>query len=257
MLNKKESIRSIIEEHKSLQEDFVYTSLSREKEPNVILTKKDFEIFEEKYKIELPSELVYFYSQIGCGENEFTTQINYYLEQESKPYILVHFSEKFARLICESYYELNEKERRALTSEIKKVDNNRFLSQYQGEIEYLLVEGTSHYDLDEDVFVLSFLNSIYQENYNKDLLIKSLVIWAHCGGYGSIVLNTSKKGFNSGEMFGYFLETEYEGKKYEYYSNYWANKEIHHLEEYRGLIEDGIVQLKERRKQPRTKCKRQ
>lgn len=252
MANKNESIEFKIEKHKLLQTDFIVEHTLEAKEPQVILLKSDFDIFHKKHGIKLPDELIYFCSQIGCGENDFTSQIKYYLGNDVKPTVLVHFSEKFAKLVCEKYHNLSGKEKEYLSNEIEKIDNGRFLSQYQREIDYLLVEGTSTYDLGKDIFSLSFLDKIYQENYDENLLIKSLLMWAHCGGCGSIILNTTKKGYNSGEMFGHFLEIEYRGKKYEYHSNYWIATERHHLEEYQDLIDKEIILLEERRKQPKT-----
>ena len=73
-------------------------------------------------------------------------------------------------------------------------------------MEYLLTECVTEYNSREDKFSFDFLQTIYQENHRDDLLIKSWCTWAHCGGCGSIIVNGSKKGYESGEMYGHFLK---------------------------------------------------
>jgi hypothetical protein len=252
-MNKNKSIEFLIEAHKSCARDALLSHSTDRIENRIYIGEEDFDLFSKKYNIKFPDEIVYFYSQIGCQENDFTRQIKHNLEMDIKPQILIHFSENFAQLICAEYFKLNDAQRASLSIEIEQLSNGGFQAQTQEAIQYILTEGPLFYEFDEDCFSFTFLNTVYKENYHDSLLIKSLVLWTHCGGCGSIILNTNKKGFNSGEMFGHFLEIENQGKKYEYGSNYWINLEEHHLEEYRDYIEKQVIQSQELKKQQRTK----
>lgn len=257
-MNAIKSIQLLIKEHKSKNKGLCSNHYSEKNINRIYIDNQDFALFKEKFKVEFPDELIYFYSQIGCEDNDFTRQFKYNLENDVKPIMLLHYSENFAKLICEEYFKLNDGEKASLIQLTEKISKGGFHPELQEVVQYILLEPLTFFDFEKGRFSIDFLESIYKKYYDDSLLEKSWTTWAHCGGCGSIILNTSRKGFDGGEQFGTFHEIEYNGKKYEYRSNYWKHLEKHHLEAYRDLLEDqeysgnDIILPFETREQPRT-----
>lgn len=256
-MNAKKSIELLIKEHKSKNKDLCPNHYSKNNTNRGYISNQDFTLFKEKFKIGFPDEIIYFYSQIGCEDNDFTRQFKYNLENDVKPIMLLHYSENFAKLICEEYFKLNDRQRASLIELTKEISQGGFHPESQEVVQYILLEPLTFFDFEKDRFSIDFLESIYRKDCNDSLLEKSWTTWAHCGGCGAIILNTSRKGFDGGEQFGTFHEIEHDGKKYEYRSNYWKHLEKHHLEAYRDLLEDqecgenDIIQPLETKEQPR------
>ncbi len=100
-MSAKKSIELLIKEHKSKNSDICTNSYSEKNLNRTYIDNQDFTLFKEKFKIGFPDEIIYFYSQIGCEDNDFTRQFKYNLENDVKPIMLLHYSENFAKLICE------------------------------------------------------------------------------------------------------------------------------------------------------------
>lgn len=207
----------------------------------VIFEQQDIINLDTMKGLKLPSEICYFYTEIGCSANDLTNKLKCIIEERCDR-IDYEFamSEEFAQIILKKYFSLTTEERQRLTDKIADYDTHNFVSQYTSEIEYLLIESASHFSVEEDKFKFSFLQQLYEVNYHSNLIIKSLLIWAHCGGCGTLLLNTDRKGFDSGAMWGYFLTTKFNETDYKYHSNFHRDNEKHHCQQYTQIIEEDI-----------------
>jgi hypothetical protein len=197
--------------------------------------------FSACYRLKMPSEIAYFYTEIGCLENDFTR----HLKESSKGYGLgIDLSEAVAQQILKTYFELSTEGRTVLTQELIADDPQNQRDRYSSEIAFLLRD-CGHFSLENDTFQIRFLQRIYEAHYHPNLIVKTLLCWAHCGGGGAIVLNTDTIGFDRFYSWDDSLTTCFEGVDYAYSNQSFNTDDRHHLEAYRLNIEADIQFLTE------------
>ncbi|WP_367388571.1 hypothetical protein [Lewinella sp. LCG006] len=208
------------------------------------ITEDEFERFTEMYGISFPDEIIYFYSRIGIEkENDLTRSMRSALKKRwLEGRLLLQISPVLALEIIERYQSLPEKEKNRVIENTKLPKKTEILNYHATVEEYLLTEIIADFDHEEKKFPSDFINQIASNYWGSNELIYSFVMWAHCGGCGSIILNTDRKGYDGGQMYGHYPKVIYDGKEYEYFANYWGKMEKHHLEEYEDYL---IKTLKE------------
>ncbi|WP_386106006.1 hypothetical protein [Tenacibaculum geojense] len=170
-----------------------------------------------------------YYSDQEIESNDFTNTIINFIESGYKPIISIQISPALAREIIIRHNKLDSYEKAQLESEIKMIDLENY-NGFEDTISYLLIDGVNLYDFSRNRFKISLINDAYS-NFNVYELKIVLCTWAHCGGWGGIVLSGNSKSYNGGGMHGHYLEIEVEGKQYEYNSNYYEKMEKHHLKD--------------------------
>ncbi len=220
-----------LKDDKSLQVKIALEAFKKNKASNpnnIYLTEEDFSYPSTKF---IPEDSQYFYKNIGVAEaNDFHKAIERAKDSKAPYYFGVQIERDFALMIVEKYDALDEINRKKISEQIATYDvhNNRMM--HQDDIGYLLMEGLNLFDLAQKKFKIPFIQEVYELlGQDKNQLKVIFTTWAHCGGWGGIILYGKNQSCDGGGMHGHFHEIEYKGRSYEYSSNYYGHLESHHL----------------------------
>lgn len=193
-------------------------------------TTDTFSKIEAKFGFTFPTEIMAAYLKNQGLKTDLAATIRAIGEKGYKPEFIVQISTKFAIAIIHEFQALTPLQRDALAAEIIKLDELNY-RQYDEASEYLLIDGPHLYDIPTDTFTLSIIQQTYEKlNKDQDLIKAGLLTWAHCGGWGHLIIRGKNTGFDGGGMHGEYLKVEHEGRLYGYSSNCFENMEVHHLE---------------------------
>lgn len=177
------------------------------------VSRERFELIEHRNHVRIPSSIQEYYLRlVEDTEDVLIRRMVQALENEGKIIVFYEFTEAFAIEIIEAC----TKGGRDTLETIKLLDLQGFIAQYEDELSYLLVEGTSFYNPAADSFEHSVLDSIYK-NRAEEYVIKTWVLGMDCGGFEGIILNTEEEGCFSLGSYGQFQTVEIDGKNYKYY----------------------------------------
>lgn len=177
----------------------------------------------------LPKEIRSFYVGLKRTSNDLTSTIENVYSQKSKPSIIIQISSNLAKRVISNFLKLSSREISDLDEAINCFDKES-LQGFDNTLSYLLIDGVNFYDVNTNKFQLPIINRAYEDiESNRNELKIIMLTWAHCGGWGGLILNGIKAGFDGGGMHGHYLEVEHEGQKYEYNSNFYEHMEKHHL----------------------------
>ncbi|SHN43968.1 hypothetical protein [Chitinophaga sp. CF418] len=224
----------------------IATRLARFKAPlrffkpfdRVFIQAKEFSQVEELHQIEIPADIKYFYEHVGAPENDFHREIRRLCTEGSKASLIVQINASFAMAIIEAYKALTADEKADLKHQVEKLDIHNELQRSPNMLSYLLSEGIDHYDFGEDAFRIPVIQTARSKVIaDKPYFNVVLFLWAHCGGWGGIVLRGEHPSYDGGGTHGEeYLEVASEGEIFEYRSIPVHLMDTHHLFEYRDLI---------------------
>lgn len=172
------------------------------------------ESIEVKNAIKIPRGIKkYCIETDSTDNNELINRLSQSINNDYKISLHYEVSEAMANGIVDYYNTLTESE----VTEVISLDEHKFINQYSGILEYLLIEGISFYDPEEDKFNHPVLQKVYSKRNSDDWVIMTWLMWAHCGGFEGIILNSKEKGCLSIGSYGEFQSISRDGEMFEYY----------------------------------------
>jgi len=217
-----------------------YKKKNIQKERKIISIEK-FKKIEIDYNIKFPDDIVFFHINIGNQDTDFHNQINRMTKAKNQSLIEYHYSKSFAEKIIETYLTKTTEEKDKIKDEIPSTT----LESYETVLDIFLWEGFEFYNKKTNSFSLSLLQEVYEKlKSNRNLIIENFFTWCHCGGAGGFILNTTRKGFASGEQWGDGLDIIYRGNNYTYKSDFHQKTNRYYLESDVEIIKSELRELK-------------
>ena len=183
---------------------------------------------ETQFCFTFPALIKSFFVQFDFRNSEFWSAMKKLPQNNSRSCFTVQINSRFARKIVEFYQQLEEQEIQNLIKELESFENPTEFSH--NILEYLLIDGPNNYDYQANTFKISLLQKAYKSiGLDTNNIKVLLTIWAHCGGWGGLIIRGYNAAYHGGGMHGHYLEVSVNGKLYEYNSNFYEQMEEHFL----------------------------
>lgn len=238
-LNQDLEIDKALQVRLALQE---HASNGHKSEDKLYLTEEDFLKFEIQKSISIPNDIKYFYKRIGLDKpNDFYRTVK---QDTANTKYEIQIEAKLALQLVKNYFLLSPDYITEVSKQIELYDTEKERQVCNSDIEYILIEGVRLYELKNNRFLIPFIQKTYEELGSDKYLLKIIIgTWAHCGGWGGIIVDGKNKSFDGGGPHSHFLEIEYKGENYEYNSNFYARAESHHLFNFLSKSADGFLKF--------------
>lgn len=188
--------------------------------------KELFNYFTRETGIQIPQNVMDIYSNGNNNNSEFIrlfkdTVVS--LEKGYQPQLSILISPQFAIEILTLIHEYSYQERiTTLFQEICSYNNyNKELINNVKNIEDFVIEEILYividYNYKENKFKFPLIQKAFENiNSNIEEIKVLLILWAHCGGEGGLIVRGKNTGFDAGYVHGETKEIDFKGKKYEY-----------------------------------------
>jgi len=196
---------------------------------NSILIKQmmnnKFEYFAERTGIEIPQNVLNHYLNGKNSNSEFVRLFKSQIDDVEKtlnPDLSILVSENFAKEILKLIYEFSYEERTTiLFKDICHYNNYEENIKFDTSIEDFVIEEILYtvvdYSYKENKFKFPLVQKAYETiGSNTEEIKVVLVLWAHCGGQGGIIIRGKNIGFDSFCVHTDYSEVEFNGKNYSY-----------------------------------------
>lgn len=185
------------------------------------------ELAESRLGIRFTDKIREFYITEQYVENEFWRLIDNINYKSNIP-ITVQIDKPFAKKIIETLLKLNSNEQEIL---IKKQSRGSTLLSMDTILKLHLTTYLNYYNPKLNRFHNEIIQSCYEYFQSDDSHLKVILsLWAHCGGWGGIIIKGKNKGFHGGGMHDHYQTVTFKNVDYEYNSNSHESMESDHVE---------------------------
>ncbi len=188
-------------------------------------TRRLFRYFKKKTGIEMPQNILSLYKNNKNSNSEFIRLFGSHvnsMKKNNQPELRVRISEEFAMEILKLIHEYPLEERvNSLLQEIYDLYyEGRKISIDTSEEKCVAEEilyWVEDYNSKENRFSFPLIQRAYENlGSNPQNINLILILWAHCGGEGGIVVRGKNIGYDAGYTHGESSEIEFNGKTFEY-----------------------------------------
>lgn len=189
---------------------------------------------ETRIGVKLPNEIRQFYLD-GFLSNETFWKTIERINFNENFQLVIQIDDIFAKEIIKTLLNLSSNEKKELIAEETQ---GNVVPNFEILVNSYLTEYVNKYNPETNQFQRKYIQKSYKKLGNNSSHLKIvLCLWAHCGGWGGIIIKGKNAGFNGGGMHGHYKTVTVDSKEYEYNSNFYENMEKSHIASLRKDIE--------------------